>query len=72
LLPWPCRRRTDQRPLTGASWSIRGARAETLATFTDISNDFAVEREVDGQRFRASYQNFLETRVATIGLRVRF
>ena len=47
-------------------------RAELLFTFTDIFNDFAVEREIDGQGFTALYQNFLETQVATVGLRFRF
>ena len=55
-----------------AKWSLMRERAELLFTFTDIFNDFAVEREVDGQGFTALYQNFLETQVATLGLRVRF
>ena len=41
-------------------------------TFTDIFNDFAIEQEIDGQGFRALYQNLLETQVATVGLRFRF
>ena len=55
-----------------AKWPLMKERAELLFTFTDIFNDFAVEREVDGQGFTALYQNFLETQVATLGLRVRF
>ena len=47
-------------------------RAELLFTFTDMFNDFAIEREIDGQGFQALYQNFLETQVATLGLRWRF
>ena len=47
-------------------------RAEFLFTFTDILNDFAIEHEIDGQGFTALYQNFLETQVATVGLRMRF
>jgi outer membrane receptor protein involved in Fe transport len=54
-----------------AKWPIT-ERAELLFTFTDIFNDFAVQQEVDGQGFRALYQNFLETQVATLGVRVRF
>ena len=54
------------------SRSIMDDRAEVLFTFTDIFNDFAVEREIDGQGFTALYQNFLETQVATLGLRFRF
>jgi outer membrane receptor protein involved in Fe transport len=53
-------------------WPLMNERAELLFTFTDIFNDFAVEREVAGQGFTAVYQNFLETQVATFGLRVRF
>jgi outer membrane receptor protein involved in Fe transport len=51
---------------------IMNDRAELIFTLTDIFNDFAVEHEVDGQGFTALYQNFLETQVATLGLRVRF
>ena len=47
-------------------------RAEVLFTITDVFNDFAVQREVDGQGFTALYQNFLETQVATLALRLRF
>lgn len=51
---------------------IMDDRAELVFSFTDIFNDFAVEREIDGQGFTALYQNFLETQVATFGVRVRF
>ena len=51
---------------------VMNDRAELLLTFTDIFNDFAIEREIDGQGFTALYQNFLETQVATLGVRVRF
>lgn len=47
-------------------------RADLLFTFSDIFNDFAIEHEIDGAGFRALYQNFLETQVATVGLRFRF
>jgi hypothetical protein len=53
-------------------WPLMRGRAELLFTFTDIFNDFAVEREVAGNGFTAVYQNFLESQVATLGLRVRF
>jgi hypothetical protein len=55
-----------------AKWPIMNERAELLFTFTDIFNDFAVEQEIDGQGFTALYQNFLETQVATLALRLRF
>ena len=55
-----------------AKWPLARNKAELLFTFTDVFNDFAVEREVDGQGFTALYQNFLETQVATLGLRLRF
>jgi hypothetical protein len=51
---------------------LMNERAELQFTFTDLFNDFAIEREVDGQGFTALYQNFLETQVATLALRVRF
>jgi outer membrane cobalamin receptor len=47
-------------------------RAEFVFTFTDIFNDFALQHEIDGLGFRALYQNFLETQVASVGLRLRF
>ena len=55
-----------------ATHQIMNGRAELLFTFTDMFNDFAIEREIDGQGFTALYQNFLETQVATLGLRLRF
>ena len=51
---------------------IMNERAELLFTFTDMFNDFAVAQDIDGQGFRALCQNFLETQVATLGLRFRF
>ena len=51
---------------------ILNDRAELLFTLTDIFNDFAIEHEVEGQGFTALYQNFMETQVATLGLRVVF
>ena len=47
-------------------------RVELLFTFTDIFNDFAVQQEIQGRGFTALYQNFLQTQVATVGLRFRF
>ena len=55
-----------------ATRPIMNERAELLFTFTDLFNNFAVEREIDGDGFTAVYQNFMETQVATLGLRVRF
>jgi hypothetical protein len=55
-----------------AKWPLANERVELLFTVTDVFNDFAPQRQVDGQGFRALYQNLLETQVATIGLRVRF
>jgi len=53
-------------------WPLRDQRLEMLFTFTDLFNDFAVQREVDGQGFTALYQNYLETQVARVGVRLRF
>jgi hypothetical protein len=55
-----------------AKWPFLDERAELLFTFTDVFNDFAIEREIDGQGFTALYQNFLESQVASVGLRWRF
>ncbi|MDA1184096.1 MAG: TonB-dependent receptor [Acidobacteria bacterium] len=51
---------------------ILNDRAEVLFTLTDIFNNFGIAQEIDGQGFTALYQNFLETQVATVGLRWRF
>jgi outer membrane receptor protein involved in Fe transport len=65
-----------QRPRSSVdlstTWPIVNDRAELQFTFTDIFNDFAVEQEIAGEGFDALYQNFLETQVATLTLRVRF
>jgi hypothetical protein len=47
-------------------------RAELLFAFTDIFNDFAIQREIRGQGFTALYDNFLESQVATVGIKMRF
>ena len=51
---------------------VMNERAELVFTFTDILNDFALQHEITGNGFTALYQNFLETQVATLGLRLRF
>ena len=65
-----------QRPRSSvdlaAKWPLLNERAELQFTFTDIFNDFAIEHEFAGDGFDALYQNFLETQVATIALRLRF
>lgn len=55
-----------------ATWPVMEDRAEFVFTFTDIFNDFGIQREVEGQGFTALYENFLETQVATVGMRLRF
>ena len=54
------------------TWPLMDEQVELLLTFTDIFNDFAVQQEIEGRGFTALYQNFLETQVATVGLRFRF
>ena len=51
---------------------LRGDRADLVFTFTDMLNDFAVVREIDGEGFTALYENYLETQVASLSLRYRF
>ena len=41
------------------------------ASRTDVFNDFAVRTDVVGDGFSALYENYLETQVATVGLRWR-
>ena len=55
-----------------ASLPLRDGRTELLFTFTDMFNDFAIKREIDGDGFTALYENYLESQVATVGVRVRF
>jgi len=54
-----------------ASWPVR-QHAELVFTFTDILNDFALRRETKGNGFRVLYENYLESQVATVGLKLRF
>ena len=54
-----------------ATWPLMNERAEVVFTFTDMLNDFAVQRDIDGEGFTALYENFLETQVATVGMGVR-
>ena len=51
---------------------LRGDRAELVFTFTDMLNDFAVIREIDGEGFTALYENYLESQVASLSFRYRF
>ena len=55
-----------------ARWPLMNERTELQFTFTDVFNDFGLRREVNGNGFRALYENLLETQVATLTLRVRF
>jgi hypothetical protein len=55
-----------------AKWPLMNERAALLFAFSDVFNDFGLRREVDGNGFRALYENLLETQVATLTLRVRF
>ena len=55
-----------------ASLPVRNNRAELVFTFRDMFNDFGVRRDVVGDGFRASYQNLLETQVATLRMKWRF
>jgi len=55
-----------------AKKALMNERAELVFTFTDIFNDFALQHEIQGRGFTALYQNFLETQVATVGIRYRF
>ena len=55
-----------------ASLPLRHNRAELLFTFRDLFNDFGLRRDVVGDGFRASYQNLLETQVATVRMKWRF
>ncbi|MFT5434523.1 MAG: outer membrane receptor protein involved in Fe transport [Myxococcota bacterium] len=53
------------------TWPVMDEQAEIVFTFTDLFNDFAIQREIDGNGFTALYENFLESQVATLGFRVR-
>ncbi|MDH3205795.1 MAG: TonB-dependent receptor [Gemmatimonadota bacterium] len=54
-----------------ATWPFMDERAEVVFTFTDVLNDFAVQTDVQGEGFTALYENFLETQVATVRVRLR-
>ena len=51
---------------------LRPDRAELLLSVSDLFNDFAVVREIDGQGVRTVYENLLETQVAMATLRFKF
>jgi outer membrane receptor protein involved in Fe transport len=55
-----------------AKKALMKERGELVFTFTDIFNDFALQHEIQGRGFTALYQNFLETQVASVGIRYRF
>ena len=55
-----------------AKTPLMNERAEIVFTFTDVFNDFALQHEIAGNGFTALYQNFLETQIATVGVRLRF
>ena len=61
-----------RRSTSAATWPLMDERAEVSFTLTDVFNDFAVRTDVDGQGFSALYENYLETQVARVRLRVRF
>ena len=61
-----------RRWILAATWPLASERAELQFTFTDIFNDFAIQQEIAGRGVDALYQNFLETQVATLALRLRF
>lgn len=54
------------------TWPLFGERGEAVFTATDLLNDFAVVREIDGQGFTALYENLRETQVVRVGVRLRF
>lgn len=55
-----------------ATWPVMDERAEVVFTFTDVLNDFAIRTDVQGDGFTALYENYLETQVATVAVRMRF
>jgi len=66
------RERTRSSLDFSAKKPFMGEKAELVFTFTDIFNDFALQHDIIGNGFTALYQNFLESQIATVGLRVRF
>jgi outer membrane receptor protein involved in Fe transport len=52
------------------TWPVRGEKAEVVVTFSDVFNNFGIEREIEGNGFTAVYQNLMETQVATVALRL--
>ena len=53
------------------TWPLMDDRAELLFTVTDVFNDFAIQRDIEGDGFSALYENYLESQVATIAVRVK-
>lgn len=56
----------------GAKKALIGDKLELVLTATDVFNSFGVEQEVQGDGFKAIYQNFNQTQVVNLGLKYKF
>jgi len=56
----------------GVKKSFFKERGELNLSFSDILNRFGVRQEIEGEGFRAVYENFYETQVVQLGFRYKF
>ena len=50
-------------------WQGKG---EVTFAFTDIFNQFGIRKEINGDGFKAKYENYYETQVLRIGMKYKF
>lgn len=56
----------------GAKKTLLDGKAELVFTATDLFNQFGVEQDIQGEGFRALYQNFNQTQVVSAGVKYKF
>jgi outer membrane receptor protein involved in Fe transport len=56
----------------GASWKILEGKGVISFSATDILNTYGIQQEINGEGFRAEYENYYETQVFRIGMKYRF
>ncbi len=56
----------------GASWKIMEGKGVVSFSATDILNTYGIRQSINGEGFRADYENNYETQVFRLGLKYRF
>ena len=56
----------------GVKQAVLAGRGELTFSFSDIFNQFGLRQEIDGEGFKALYENNYETQVARLGFKYKF